>query len=262
MTNAEREPVANDPMKQFEVHTVPDNGHIEQFQWFDLTVTNITVFTFAVALSVIAFVAITGHRAALVPGRVQSVGELAYEFVANMIRDIIGQDGMKFFPFIFTLFMFVLFANLMGMIPIFPTITSQLAITLTLGLFSIGVVIVYGLINLGPVGFLRLFFPPGLPVLLYPLIGLIEIISFLARPFTLGLRLFANMLAGHVLLKVFGGFVVALSGLGALGVVGAILPFFGVFFVTALEFLVAFLQAYVFAILTVIYLNDVVHGHH
>jgi F-type H+-transporting ATPase subunit a len=254
--------VANDPMKQFEVYTVPDKGHIDSFQWIDFTVTNITVFTFLVALTVISFVALAGHRAAIVPGRLQSVGEIAYEFVAGMIRDIIGQEGMKFFPFIFTLFMFVLFSNLFGMIPLFPTITSQLAITLTLGMITIFTVIIYGLINLGPLGFLKLFFPPGLPILLYPLIGIIEIISFLARPFTLGLRLFANMLAGHVLLKVFGGFVVALSGLGIAGVVGAILPFFGVFFVTGLEFLIAFLQAYVFAILTVIYLNDVVHGHH
>jgi F-type H+-transporting ATPase subunit a len=258
----ETSPVANDPMKQFEVRTVPDNGRIESFQWIDFTVTNITVFTFAVVLSVIAFVAITSNRAALVPGRTQSLGELSYEFVSGMIRDIIGEDGMKFFPFIFTLFMFVLFANLIGMIPIFPTVTSQLAITLTLGLISIISVIIYGIINLGPLGFLKLFFPPGLPVWLLPLIGLIEIISFLARPFTLGLRLFANMLAGHVLLKVFGGFVVALGSLGAFGALGAVLPFLGVFFVTALEFLVAFLQAYVFAILTVIYLNDVVHGHH
>lgn len=248
----------NDPLKQFAVETIAPIGPIGGL---DVSFTNIAFFSAGAAGLIIAFLWAATARAAIIPGRLQSVAELSYEFIAGMIRDIIGQDGMKFFPLVFTLFMFVLVCNAMGLIAIFPTVTSQLAVTFTLALVSISVVVIYGVAKHG-FGFLRLFAPSGLPLPMYLIITPIEIISFLARPVTLGFRLFANMLAGHVLLKVFAGFVPALAGLGALGILGSIVPLFAVFAVMGLEVLVAFLQAYVFAILTVIYLNDVVHMHH
>ncbi len=249
--------MALDPLKQFKVETIAPIGPVAGL---DLSLTNVGVFSLVATGVIVLFLSLAGRRATMVPNRLQSVAEMAYEFVAGMIRDIIGPEGMRFLPFIFALFMFVLTCNLLGMIPIFPTVTSQLAVTLTLGFISISVVIIFGMYKQG-LGFLRLFAPSGVPWPMYVILTPIEIISFLARPLTLGFRLFANMLAGHILLKLFGGFV-AMLGVTAVGKMVAILPFFAAFFVTGLEFLVAFLQAYVFAILTVIYLNDVVHGHH
>ena len=250
--------MANDPLSQFKSYPAVE---IAPIGGYDLSITNVTVFTFVAVATVIGFLMFATRRTAIVPGRLQSIGELSYEFVANMIRDIIGPDGMKFLPFVFTLFLFILTCNLLGMIPIFFTVTSQLAVTFALALMTISIVVIYGLMKHG-LGFFRLFAPSGVPPIMYIILTPIEIISFLSRPVTLAFRLFANMLAGHILLKLFGGFVVALGSLGALGVVGAVLPLFGAFAITGLEFLVAFLQAYVFAILTVIYLNDVVHMHH
>lgn len=249
--------MANDPLKQFETHPVVDFT----VGGLDLSITNVTVFTALAALSVVGFLTLAARGAGVVPHRLQSVAELAYEFIANIIRDVIGSEGMKFFPFVFTLFLFILICNFLGMFPLFFTVTSQIAITLTLALATIGIVIIFGLYKHG-LGFFKLFAPGGLPWWLYPIIVPIEVISFLSRPITLALRLFVNMFAGHVLLKLFAGFVVSLGSLGAVGLLGALLPMGGVLFVTALEFLVAFLQAYVFAVLAVIYLNDVVHMHH
>ncbi len=249
---------SSSPLSQFEVHEVAAIGPVGGL---DLSLTNVAAFALAASGLVILFLSLATQRATLVPGRLQVVAEMAYDFVSGMIKDVIGPEGLRFLPFIFTLFMFILTCNLMGMFPIFPTVTSQLAVTLTLGLVSISVVIIFGIYKQG-LGFLRLFAPAGVPWPMYAILTPIEIISFLARPLTLGFRLFANMLAGHILLKLFGGFVASLGALGFAGMLTAILPFFGAFFVTGLEFLVAFLQAYVFAILTVIYLNDVVHGHH
>ena len=183
---------------------------------------------------------------------------MSYEFVANMLRDAAGTQGMKFFPFVFSLFMFVLVANLLGLFPYFFTVTSHIIVTFALALLVIGTVVVYGFMKHG-FGFLKLFVPHGVPVILLPLVVLIEVISFLSRPISLSVRLFANMLAGHITLKVFAGFVVSLSALGAVGVAGAILPLAMTVALTALEFLVAFLQAYVFAMLTCMYLNDALH---
>jgi F-type H+-transporting ATPase subunit a len=168
---------------------------------------------------------------------------------------------MKFFPFVFSLFMFVLVANLLGLFPYFFTVTSHIIVTFALALLVIGTVIVYGFYRNG-ISFLKLFVPSGVPGILIPLVVLIEVISFLSRPISLSVRLFANMLAGHITLKVFAGFVTSLSALGVVGAAGSILPLAMTVAITALEFLVAFLQAYVFAVLTCMYLNDAIHPSH
>lgn len=192
------------------------------------------------------------HRS-LVPGRLQSIAELAYEFVGNMIRSNVGTEGRKYFPFIFSLFMFILVGNLLGMIPYSFTFTSHIIVT-----FAMAMVVFVGTTLIGFIkhgfGFLKFFLPHGTPMYLAPLLVPIEVLSYLTRPVSLALRLFANMTAGHTLLKVFGGFV---AGLGIIGVV----PLLAVIAITGLEFLIAFLQAYVFAILSCIYLNDALHMH-
>jgi F-type H+-transporting ATPase subunit a len=168
---------------------------------------------------------------------------------------------MRFFPLVFSLFMFILIANLIGMFPYFFTITSHLIVTFALAMLVIGTVVVYGFAKHG-LGFLKLFVPQGVPGLLMPLVVMIEVISFLSRPISLSVRLFANMLAGHITLKVFAGFVVSLGTYGAIGIGGAVLPLVMTVALTGLEFLVAFLQAYVFAVLTCMYLNDALHPGH
>jgi F-type H+-transporting ATPase subunit a len=198
---------------------------------------------------------------AIVPGRMQGVAEMAYEFVANTIRNSAGTEGMKFFPFVFTLFMFILFANLIGLIPYAFTVTSQIIITAAFALLVFAIVVIYGFWRNG-LHFLNLFVPKGVPVYILPAVVLIEILSFISRPISHSVRLFANMLAGHITLKVFAGFITMLGSAGLLGWVGATLPFLMVVALTALELLVAFLQAYVFAILTCIYLNDAIHPGH
>src|SRR5215468_4652426 len=197
---------------------------------------------------------------AVVPGRLQSVAEMSYEFIANMLRTSAGTEGMKFFPFVFTLFMFVLFANLIGLIPYSFTVTSQLIITVTFALLVFFIVVGYGFWKNG-LRFLNVFVP-GVPKIILPAIVAIEVLSFLSRPVSHSVRLFANMLAGHITLQVFAGFVIMLGSAGILGLLGATLPFIMVVLLMALELLVAFLQAYVFAILTCIYLNDAIHPGH
>src|SRR5580692_8715782 len=194
----------------------------------------------------------------LVPTRSQSMAEASYEFVANMIHSATGEDGLRFFPFVFTLFIFVLFCNFFGMVPWSFTVTSQIAVTFALACVVIGMVIVVGFLKHG-IGFLKLFVPHAPWYLLILLIP-IEVISFLTRPISLSVRLFANMLAGHTMLAVFGGFVVALGTAGALAPL-AIAPMLLIVAIMLLELLVAFLQAYVFAILTCIYLNEALHLH-
>jgi F-type H+-transporting ATPase subunit a len=178
-----------------------------------------------------------------------------------MVRQSAGEEGMRFFPFVFSLFSFILVLNMFGMIPGFFTVTSHIAVTAVLALLVFFTVIVYGLYKNG-LRFFKLFIPSGIPIYIMPLIVLIEVMSFLSRPISHSVRLFANMLAGHITLKVFAGFVVMLSGFGFVGWIGAILPLGLTVALTALEFLVAFLQAYVFAILTCIYLNDALHPGH
>lgn len=240
-----------DPMHQFEIKRLINL----EFLGLDASFTNSSLFM-VLAVAVISFLTIWGMRGrALVPTRMQSVAEISYEFIANMVRDNVGSAGQRYFPFVFTLFMFVLACNMLGMIPYSFTVTSHIIITFALAaVVFIGVTII-GFAKHG-FGFLKFFVPSGVPVALLPLLVVIEVISYLTRPISLSVRLFANMMAGHTMLKVFGAFVVGL------GVIGGWAPLAFMVAFTGLEILVAFLQAYVFAILTCIYLNDALHMHH
>ena len=197
----------------------------------------------------------------IVPNRAQLVSEMLYEFVAKMVGDAAGKEGMKFFPFVFSLFMFGLVANMFGMIPFFFTVTSHIIVIFALAILVFLTVIIYGFWKNGP-KFLKLFVPAGIPWPVLLIVVPIEFISFLSRPISLSVRLFANILAGHITLKVFAGFIVTLGSLGFLGWLGALLPLFMTVAITALEFLVAALQAYVFAVLTSMYINDAIHPSH
>jgi len=220
--------------------------------------TNQALLMVIVAIASALFLTLAVKPNRLVPTRGQSMAEMSYEFVANMIHSATGEDGLKFFPFVFTLFIFVLCSNFFGMVPGSFTVTSQIAVTFALACLVILTVIITGFAKHG-VGFLKLFVPHAPWYLLILLIP-IEVISFLTRPISLSVRLFANMLAGHTMLAVFGGFVVALGTAGALAPL-AIAPMLLIVAIMLLELLVAFLQAYVFAILTCIYLNEALHLH-
>ena len=223
--------------------------------------TNSALYMFIIVILVSALMIAATMPRAIVPGRLQSAAEMSYEFVANTVRSSAGTEGMKFFPFVFTLFMFVLFANMIGLIPYSFTVTSQLIITATLALVVFFIVVIYGFWRNG-FKFLNLFVPKGVPVYILPAIVVIEILSFMSRPISHSVRLFANMLAGHITLQVFAGFIIMLAGFGVVGWFGAALPLIMVIMLSALELLVACLQAYVFAILTCIYLNDAIHPGH
>jgi F-type H+-transporting ATPase subunit a len=247
-----------DPIHQFQISNIVPILTIGKYQIY---FTNSALFMLIIIVLVSALLIGATAPRAVVPGRLQSVAEMSYEFIANMLRTSAGTEGMKFFPFVFTLFMFVLFANLIGLIPYSFTVTSQLIITATLALTVFFVVVGYGLWRNG-LHFFNLFVPKGVPIYILPAIVVIEVLSFLSRPVSHSVRLFANMLAGHITLQVFAGFIIMLAGFGVLGWLGAALPLILVIMLTALEFLVAFLQAYVFAILTCIYLNDAIHPGH
>lgn len=222
----------------------------------DASFTNSSLFMVIAFFVIIGFLTYAMNSRSLVPGRMQSVAELAYEFVANMVYENTGKDGMKYFPFIFSLFIFVLVLNMLGMIPYSFTVTSHIVVTFALAALVFIVVTGIGFARHG-LGFLKLFKPEGLPTALVPIIVPIELISYLIRPISLSVRLFANMMAGHTLLKVFAGFVVSLG-------VAGVVPLVATVAFTGLEFLVAFLQAMIFAVLTSIYLNDAInmHDHH
>jgi F-type H+-transporting ATPase subunit a len=247
---------AIDPIHQFIVEPL---ARINLFG-VDASFTNASLFMVIVLLAITFLMIIGTAQKSIVPGRLQSAAEISYEFVANTVRSTAGQEGMKFFPLVFSLFMFVFFSNMIGLIPYTFTVTSQIIVTFALAAVVILTVIIYGLVRHGA-HFLHLFVPSGVSPILLPFIVMIEVISFVSRPISLSLRLFANMLAGHIALKVFGGFVVALGSAGALAVL-APLPLLMAIALTALEFLVAGLQAYVFTVLTCIYLNDALHPGH
>ncbi len=246
-----------DPIHQFQINKIFDL----QVAGADFSFTNASLFMVATVAVATAFLMLSTGGRGLIPGRLQSVAEMSYEFVAGTLRGAAGNEGMRFFPMVFSLFMFVFVANLLGLVPFFFTVTSSIIVTFALSLLVIGTVTVYGFFRHGA-HFLKLFVPSGVPVALIPLVSTIEVISFLSRPVSLSVRLFANMLAGHITLKVFAGFVVMLSSAGAVGVAGAVLPLAMTVALTALEFLVAFLQAYVFTVLTCMYLADAVHPGH
>ena len=244
------------PIAQFELKTLVP---LKIFG-VDASFTNSSMFMLLATGLVIAFLMSAMRARALVPTRLQSVAEMIYEFVATTVRENVGEKGMKFFPLVFALFIFVLVLNLMGMIPGAFTVTSHIVITAAMALLVIGIVILYGIAQHG-LGFFKLFVPSDVPAWLLPIMIPIEVISFISRPISLAVRLFANMLAGHIALKIFAGFVGTLAFAGGWMIL-APLPLALTVGLTALEFLVAVLQAYVFAVLTCIYLNDAVHGGH
>jgi F-type H+-transporting ATPase subunit a len=245
-----------DPIHQFEIHRIIP---IKIFGW-DASFTNASLFMLLAVVLIAGFFVVSMQTRSLVPSRLQSLAEVSYEFVANMLRESVGHAGMKYFPFVFTIFIFVFTANTLGLIPGFFTVTSHIVVTAALAGMVFLTVLVVGFAKNG-VKFLQLFVPQGVPILILPLVVLIEIISFLSRPVSHSVRLFANMLAGHITLKVFGGFVVMLLGAGTYAAL-APLPLVMAIALTALEVLVAFLQAYVFTMLTCMYLNDALHPGH
>jgi len=240
-----------DPMKQFEIKRFVELN----FFGLDASFTNSSLMMVIGVALVSTFLIASMRGRALVPDRMQSLAEMSYEFVANMVRENAGTEGMKFFPFIFTLFFYILVMNMLGMVPYGFTVTSHIIVTVALALLVFFAVTIFGFVRNGPT-FLRLFVPSGVPIWLMPLLVPIEIISYLVRPFSLSVRLFANMMAGHTMLKVFAGFVVTL------GIAGGWAPLLFMVAFTGLEILIAFLQAFVFAVLSCIYLNDALHPEH
>jgi F-type H+-transporting ATPase subunit a len=249
-----------DPIHQFKIEPLFTIGHIGN-QSIAFTNSSLYMFLTVALISILMIGGMAGWR--LVPGRFQSMAEITYEFVASMIRSNTGAEGMRFFPLIFSLFMFICVSNLVGIIPYTFTISSHIIVTAALALLVWFTVLIYGLYKNG-LKFFKIFVPAGIPIYILPLVVFIEILTFFfVKPVSHSLRLFANMLAGHIALKVFAGFVAMLGvSLGAIGWIGGIAPLALTVALTALELLVAFLQAYVFAILACIYLNDAIHPGH
>jgi F-type H+-transporting ATPase subunit a len=245
-----------DPIHQFNIEPLFTLGHIGNHT---IAFTNSSLYML-VAVAIISILMLASGTQ-LVPGRLQSVAEISYEFVASTIRSTAGAEGMKFFPLIFSLFMFLCVSNLVGIIPYTFTIASHLIVTGALALLVFFTVLIYGFYKNG-LKFFKLFVPSGVPIYILPLVVFIEVISFFLKPVSHSVRLFANMLAGHIALKVFASFVGMLGAIGFIGWLGAVLPLGLTVALTALEILVAFLQAYVFTILTCIYLNDAIHPGH
>lgn len=238
-------------LSQFEISYLTGFDNVANF---NLNFTNQALSMFIAVLAVIVFITVGIRKKALVPGRLQSSVELIYELVANMVKDNVGSEGRAYFPFIFTLFMFILFCNLLGMVPGAFTATSHIAVTFSLAMAVFLLVTFLGFCKHG-LHFCSLFLPSGTPWWLAPIMVLIELFSFLARPMSLALRLGVNMMAGHIMLKVIAGFVISL------GVFLGWLPLAFLIGLTGFEIFIAILQAYVFTILTCVYLNDAIHLH-
>ena len=237
------------PLAQFEINSIIDLniGNL------NVSFTNSSVAMVTTVIFIVTFLTMTVKKRSIIPSRMQVISESIYTFIAQLLQDTVGEDGRKYFPFVFTIFMFVLIGNMVGMIPYSFTFTSHIIVT-----FALATVVFIGVTILGLIKhkmhFFSFFVIPGLPIYMLPLLIPIEIISYLSRPISLSVRLFANMLAGHTLLKVFAGFVVSLGLAG-------VFPLAFVVALTGLEILIAFLQAYVFAILTCLYINDALHLH-
>ena len=246
----------NSPVEQFTIKTLYDIN----LMGIDVSFTNASLFMFLSIFCSIGFLYFGARKQSLVPNRIQCLVEMSYEFVANMVKENAGKGSQAYFPFVFTLFMFILFGNLLGMIPYSYTFTSQIAVTFTLAaIIFVGVTLI-ALFKHG-FKFFTYFFPSGVPIALAPLLIPIEIISYFIRPISLSVRLFASMLAGHTMMKVFAGLIIMMGSAGGLLKIGAVLPLLAVIGLTGLEFLVAALQAYVFSILTCMYLHDAIHLH-
>ena len=238
------------PLEQFTIKTLVPI----QLGEVNASLTNAGLFMVLTVAAVTLFLTLGMTRRAAVPGRWQSMAELSYEFIAGMIRDNVGNEGRRYFPFVFSLFMFILFANLIGLIPYAFTFTSHIAVTFSMALFVFLGVTVIAIARHG-LHFFSFFLPSGVPMVMAPVLVPIEVLSYLSRPISLSIRLFANMMAGHTMMKVFAGFIIPL------GILGGWAPLTVDVALTAFEFLVAFLQAYVFTVLTCLYLNDAIHLH-
>lgn len=247
--------VSTDPIHQFKIFSLLDWN----VAGYNLSFTNSSFWMLVSTGLVLGILGLAASRGSLIPNRLQSLGELSYGFIADMVRSTAGEEGLKFFPFVFTLFFFILGANIVGMFPYAFTTTSHIAVTGALAVVVILIVVIYGIYKNG-IGFFGLFAPHGVPLPVMFFLVPIEIISFLARPFTLGMRLFANMMAGHIMLKLLAIFVVMMAGAGLAW--ASWVPYVLLIPVTGLEFLVAFLQAYVFSLLTCVYLKDAIHPQH
>ena len=244
--------MAANPMHQFKVYKI---GPEISISGLDLSFTNASLFMVISAFIIAALFLLATKEKKIIPTKIQLVSEMLYNFITKMISDTAGKKAKPFFPFIFSLFVFILVCNMVGMLPYSFTVTSHIIVTMTFAMFIFVGVTVLGFIIHG-LKYLKIFVPSGVPIVLLPIISIIEIISYLSRPISLSVRLFANMMAGHTMLKVFGSFVISL------GLIGGWLPLSFSVALTGLEILVAFLQAYVFAILTCIYLNDALNLHH
>ena len=243
------------PLSQFEINKLIPL----EFMGFDISFTNSSLAMLTTVVLIILFTAIGLKNSAIIPSRAQSLVEISYEFIANMIGDNIGKSGMKYFSFVFSLFMFILLGNLLGMLPYSFTWTSHIIVTFSISFFIFIAVTIIAIAKHGLVKFLKFFAPAGVPKAMLILLVPIEIISYLSRPISLSVRLFANMMAGHTLLKVIGGFVFVLGANSF--IIGGALPVAFLVALTGLEIVLAFLQAYVFAILTCLYINDAIHLH-
>jgi F-type H+-transporting ATPase subunit a len=241
----------HNPLAQFEVKKIFE---LELFG-FDISFTNSALYMVVATFGIISFMLLATHKKSLIPSKLQVIAESAYNFVFEIIRGTIGDEGTKFFPLIFSLFTFILFCNFLGLTPYSFTATSQIAVTLTMALLAFVVIVIFAIKRNGIGGFLHMFLPSGVPLAMAPMIFAIELFSFLIRPFTLSVRLFANMVAGHVLLKVVAGFIISL------GLVAGILPFAFSIIMTGFEVFVAFLQAYIFAILVCAYIGETTKAH-
>ena len=244
------------PVEQFEIKALVDLS----LGGYDVSFTNSSLFMLLAIGASAIFLISAMRRADMVPGRMQGIAEMMYEFVAEMVRSNVGSEGRPYFPFIFTLFVFLLFGNMLGLIPYSYTFTSQIIVTFAMAAFVFVGVTIIALFKHG-LHFFSFFVPAGAPKVLIPFLIVIEVISYFVRPVSLSVRLFANMLAGHTMLKVFAGLAVMISGAGGLAMAGSLLPFVALIGLTGLEVLVAALQAYVFTILTCMYLNDALHLH-
>ena len=238
------------PLDQFEINPLVNF----EVGGFNLAFTNSSVSMVITVLFITLFLTLTVNPRSIVPSRMQLISELCYNFIAQLLNDTVGDQGKKYFPFVFSIFMFVLIGNMVGMIPYQFTFTSHIIVTFALATVVFIGVTILGFVNHG-IRFFTFFYIPGVPFYMHPLLIPIEVISYLSRPISLSVRLFANMLAGHTLLKVFAGFVVSMPFFTG------VLPLTFIVALTGLEILIAFLQAYVFAILTCLYINDAYHLH-
>jgi F-type H+-transporting ATPase subunit a len=252
------ETLVNDPIHQFRLIDLAGPFNLGGYE---ISFTNSALFMAITVALITLILSLAARKGDMVPSRLQSVGEMWYSMIHNMVNNVLGEEGKPFFPLVFSLFSFVLIANMLGMFPYFFTVTSHVIVTAALALFVVCLVVVVGIYKHG-LGWFKLFVPHGVPLIILPIISVIEIISFLSRPISLGLRLFGNILAGHIVLKVFAGFVVSMIAAGGIIAVSSVLSLGMAVALTALEFLVAFLQAFVFAILTCVYLNDALHPSH